>query len=213
MKTLKILACLAALAAIALPAAAQQGAPDHPVFSLGFGGQYWHAKDLDYFDEDGMWGVNLIARIRPSAYFAIDLRAGASGVWDAEKYRVDGEKYKTDVTFSCYPVEAGLLLMLPVGDIVTFYGGGGGGYYNYDIDIETSAKHGHHYDSKYHEHVKVDDDFGWYAVGGVNFSVARCLSLFGEVRYTGTETKLKEDKSEKIDCSGIGGQIGILFDF
>ena len=46
MKTTKLLVCLLALAAIALPAAAQQSEPSHPVFSLGVGVQYWHAKEV-----------------------------------------------------------------------------------------------------------------------------------------------------------------------
>lgn len=214
MKSRKILACLLALAATALPAAAQQSESSHPVFSLGFGAQYWHAKDMkDLLDENGMWGANLIARIRPSTYFAIDLRAGGEGVWDGKTYRVDGQKYEQDVTFTCCPFEAGLLLMLPVADAVTFYGGGGVGYYWYDIDVEVSSKHHHHYHREWHDSVDLDDDIGWYAVGGVNLSLARCLSLFGEVRYTDTETNPEDAKSFKIDCSGIGGQIGILFDF
>jgi opacity protein-like surface antigen len=205
-KTTKTTACLLVLLFIAGTAVAQ-------TFSLGVGAQYWNGRDLDEFDGNGMWGGNLILRFSPVKYLGIDLRAGASGVWDGESYRIDGQKYKTDVIFSCLPFEAGLLLLLPVNDRVTFYGGPGVGYYHYDLDIKTSSKHNHHYHSEHTDHIKLEDDVGWYAVAGMTIKVSHHFSVFGEARYTASETKLKHDKSAKIDCSGAGGQVGIMFDF
>jgi opacity protein-like surface antigen len=212
MKCWKLTACLLAMtiATAAMPAFGQDA---HPVFSLGFGAQYWEPKDADLFDEDGFWGGNIIARIQPSTYFGIDLRLGGSGVWDGDTYYVNGRKYETEVTFMCCPFEAGIVLMLPLGDVVTLYAGPGVGYYYYDIDIETNSKHGHHYHSEWSDHIELEDDFGWYAVGGLKIQLASNFSLFGEARYTDTKTSLKNFKSVEFDCSGVGFQAGFMFDF
>jgi opacity protein-like surface antigen len=212
MKHAKLPVCLLALAALVLPALAQEANPA-PAFSLGMGLQYWHADDMDILDKDAMGGANLIARYRPMPYLGIDFRLGCSGVWDGDKYRVDGKRYETDVVFLCVPVELGLLGMLPVGDTVTLYAGPGVGWYWYDIDIKTTTKHHHHYHTEWNKHVKLEDDIGWYAVAGADFRLLPWLSLFAEARYTGTETNVKHEKSAEIDCSGFGGQIGILFNF
>ena len=211
MKSMKILACLLALGMTAGAVTAFAGS--YSAFSLGIGAQYWDAKDADQLDEDGFTGGNLILRIRPSENIGIDLRAGASGVWDSESYRVDGTKYETEATFMCCPFEAGLVLMFPLGDILTIYGGPGVGYYYYDIDIETTSKHHHHYHSEWSRHIELEDDFGWYAVAGLNLQLVPHLSLFGEARYTETETSLKGDESGKFDCSGFGVQAGVMIDF
>lgn len=214
MKFRKIMLCLLALATVA-GAANALASDGYSIFNLGFGGQYWNAKDIDDFDTDGMWGGNIILRIRPIKYLGIDVRGGYGGNWDGESYRYDGRKYETDVTFQCVPVEAGLVLMLPIGDVFTLYGGPGVGYYWYNININKhSTRHGHHYRKEYDDDIKLEDDFGWYALVGANFQLAPHFSIFGEARYTDTDTKLKHvDNAPKIDCSGVGFQVGLMFDF
>lgn len=214
MKHSKLLACLLALATVA--GAASALADDHPVFSIGLGGQYWMAKDAkDILDEDGLWGGNIILRFQPAPYIGIDLRGGGSGAWDTDSWHgPDGRKYDETATFMCCPVELGLVLILPIADSFSIYGGGGGGYYYYDIDIrESSHRHGHSYRTEWHDHIKLEDDWGWYALGGAKINLAPHFALFGEARYTDTETKLKEYKEFKIDCSGVAFQVGFMFDF
>lgn len=206
MKKTTLLACLLALACAA-------SALGGTKFSLGLGGQYWDAKDADRLGEDGFGGANLIARFRTHDHLGFDVRAGVSGIWDADSYRVNGTKYETDAVFMCCPLELGLVLMLPVNDWLTLYGGPGVGYYYYDIDVETTTRNGHHTRSTWSERIHLKDDFGWYAVGGATFRLATHFSLFGEARYTDTETKLRDADARKIDCSGFGVQVGCLFDF
>lgn len=208
MKKMKLLACLLALSTVA--AASAFAAPG---FSLGLGVQYWDAEDADLLDEDGMWGGSVLMRVRPCDYLGIDFRLGGLGIWDSSKWREGGTKYEVDSTFLCCPFEIGLVGMLPLSDVLTLYGGPGVGYYYYDIDIEKSSKHHHHYHSDWTEHIRLEDDFGWFAVAGLNVKLAPCLSLFGEVRYTETETSMKDNKNWKFDASGVGGQVGIMFDF
>lgn len=214
MKSWKTLACLLVLLT-AVPAV--HADEDFAVFNLGIGGQYWDAKDIDDgngFEEDGLWGGNLIIRIRPIKYLGIDIRAGVSANWEGKSYRVGGRRYEEDETFTCVPVEVGLIGMLPLGPVVTLYAGPGMGYYFYNYNYsEHSSRHGHHYRKEYDEDIDLENDFGWYAVGGATFQICRHFSLFGEVRYTDTETELEDFDSVKIDCSGIAGQIGVIFDF
>lgn len=214
MKFTRLTACILALAT-ATGAMSALGEGAHSVFSLGLGFQYWDAKDVSDLDmdDDGLAGMNLIARVQPSEFFGIDLRLGGSGVWDDETYYVDGKKYKTDVSLMCWPVEAGIVLMLPINDTITLYGGPGVGYYYYDIDIERSRRHGHHYHSEKSKHIKLEDDFGWYAVAGLSVRLAPHVSLFGEARYTDTETSFKDEDASKFDCSGAAVQVGFMFDF
>ena len=218
MKTWKAIACVLAVLA-AVPAVRADEGRDWSVANLGLGVQYWNVKDLDEFDGDGMWGANFIVRIRPIEYLGIDLRIGGEAAWEGESIRINGEKYDTDVVFGCVPAEAGLVLMLPVGNVVTLYGGGGVGYYYYDLDVESHEHHSHS-NWDYDEHIGMEDDFGWYALGGVSFRLARHVSIFGEVRYTKTDTAFKHpadygvsESDNEIDCSGVGGQIGVMFNF
>ena len=142
MKTWKAIACVLAVLA-AVPAVQADEERNWSVANLGVGVQYWNAKDLDYFDGDGLWGANFLVRIRPIEYLGIDLRIGGEAAWEGESIRVNGKKYDTDVAFGCVPAEAGLVLMLPVGNVVTLYGGGGVGYYYYDLDVESHEHHSH----------------------------------------------------------------------
>lgn len=210
MKNTKLLACLLALATVA---GATSALASHSVVSLGAGAQYWDAKDADDLDEDGMFGGGLILRVQPSDYFGIDFRAGAVGVWDSHKYRVDGTKYERDSTLYCCPFELGLVLAFPLSDAISIYGGPGVGYYYYDIDIETSSKHGHHYHSERSEHIELEDDFGWYAVAGLKIDLVPGFSIFGEARYTETETSLKHGNGSEFDASGFGAMGGFMINF
>ena len=214
MKPSNFLACLLALATVAGAASALAG--DHPLFSIGLGGQYWLVKDAkDVLDENGLWGGNILFRIQPVEYIGIDLRAGASGAWDTESWHGPrGRKYEETATFMCCPVEAGLVLIIPIGDRFQIYGGGGVGYYYYDIDIKTTShRHGHSYRSEWHDHIDLEDDVGWYALGGLKISLASHFALFGEARYTGTDTRFEDADDIKIDCSGVAFQAGFMFDF
>lgn len=208
MKKTKLLVCLLALTTIAAGALAE-----HTGFSLGLGVQYWDAKDADLLDEDGLAGGGLILRYCPVEYAGIDLRVGGAGVWDGKKWREDGVKYEADATFYCVPVEAGLILKIPLGDALTLYGGPGVGYYYYDIDVELHSRKGHHYHSEYSEHIKLEDDFGWYAVAGLTINLAPNVAIFGEGRYTDSETKLKHSDGGEFDASGFGAMAGLMFNF
>lgn len=211
MNKAKLATCLLAAAALAGATTAFGG--NTSTFSMGLGVQYWDTKELDTFDEDGFWGANIIARVMPSDIVGLELRFGGSGVWKDKTYYYNGKKYETDATFTCCPIEAGVVLMLPIDKTFSLYGGAGVGYYIYDIDIKTSSKHGHHYHSEWDRHISVDNDFGWYGVAGLKINLGSPVSLFAEARYTDTETNIKHEEDRKFDCRGVGVQAGVMFDF
>lgn len=219
MQKLTALACLAAMLALVPASMAQERT--HSVFNVGLGAQFWSPKELDDFmDEDAMWGGNLIIRIRPVQYFGIDLRAGASSAWSSETYRYYGETMDEDLTLGCVPLELGGVLMLPLGDTLTLYGGGGVGYYYYRCKWEVSYNVHHHRNWDIDEDVDMEDDVGWYALAGATIRLCPHLSIFLEGRYTGTETSLSHpedydvsDEENSFDMSGVGIQAGLMFDF
>lgn len=224
MKRLTLLACLAALLPLGPAASAQDGDTAPGKVAIGIGAQFWAPKALDDFmDESALWGADLLVRIRPVRYFGIDLRVGAVGAWASESYWYDGYRYISDVAFTCVPLELGAVLMLPLGDSLTLYGGGGGGYYTYDCDMEIGhGRHHHHYYRSWEidERVDMDSDFGWYALGGLEVRLCPHLSLYAEVRYTSTETSISHpedydfpEEESDFDMSGVGARAGLLFDF
>lgn len=223
MKRLTLLACLAAMLPLVPAASAQDDATGPGKVAVGIGAQFWAPKALDDFmDEPALWGADLLVRVRPVRYFGIDLRAGAVGAWASETYWYDGYRYDGDVTFTCVPLEFGAVLMLPLGDSLTLYGGGGGGYYTYDCDIEISPGHRHHrYRSwKIDESVDMENDFGWYALAGLEVRLCPHLSLYAEARYTSTEISISHPddydfpvEESDFDMSGVGARAGLMFDF
>jgi len=205
-----------ALAVAATLAGGSSALADRHVFNLGLGAQYWFAKDADAIDEDGFAGAGLITRVCPAEWLGIEVRAGGVGVWDSDTWRVGGEKYEAEATFYCIPIEAGLVVMLPLGDAVTLYAGPGVGYYSYDLDLKVSEREHHRSKRTYSEEIDLDDDFGWYAVGGLNLFLGPKVSIFAEARYTETETSLKDDDDGdegKFDASGVGVMCGLMFHF
>lgn len=223
MKSWKALVCVLAVLAAVPVAMAQEAAADDggwAVFNLGIGGQYWHADGLGEFDEEGMCGMNVIFRIRPVKYLGIDFRLGGEGVWWSETYSDAWGRGDADVFFGCVPAEAGLVLMLPLGSVLTLHGGGGVGYYFYHLDAELDGHLGGRRWS-YDEEIDMKDDVGWYALAGASFRLCRHFSLFAECRYTGTSTRFKhpedyglgKDGNKEIDLSGVGVQAGAMFDF
>lgn len=221
MKRLTLLACLAAVLQLVTAAAAQDGATDPVVVAVGIGAQFWSPKALDDFmDEAALWGGDLLVRVRPVRYFGIDLRAGVVGAWASKTYCYDNYRFDCDVDFTCVPLELGAVLMLPLGDSLTLYGGGGGGYYTYDCDMEISLGHRHYSSWEIDERVDLDNDFGWYALGGLEVCLCPHLSLYAEVRYTSTETAISHpghylfpEGANDFDMSGVGARAGLLFDF
>jgi hypothetical protein len=92
-----------------------------------------------------------------------------------------------------FPIEATGLLRLGM-----LYAGIGMGYYIFDAD-----------------HVDVDNDFGWYLVGGIDVGVGK-FGVFGELKYTMLTTEatdvLPQTGQETFDfkADGFGVNVGVM---
>jgi hypothetical protein len=91
-----------------------------------------------------------------------------------------------DADMNVYPLEGLVGAKLGI-----FYLGVGPGYYIF------SGKD-----------VSVDNAWGAFGVGGINFTIAK-IGAFGELKYTWVETKIED--TIDVDGSGIGVNVGVVF--
>lgn len=217
MKKGMALGCLAAMMALVPAAMAQEGTAVH----MGFGAEYRDAPDLErLMGGNGLWGGSFQVRICPARYpkLGIDMRVGGLLSLKSESFPSNGAQCDLDTTFACVPAELGLVAMLPVGDVVSLYGGGGVGYYYYYCEGDFKFTWRRNRTQQVTEHFKMDGDFGWYAVGGAAFHMGPVVSFFAEIRYTDTETAFSDpgkydlpEEGNSYDLGGFGALIGFIF--
>jgi opacity protein-like surface antigen len=96
------------------------------------------------------------------------------------------------------PFEAALSLALPVGPLRP-YVGAGGGYYRFEPDIGDS-----------------EDEYGWFAMVGVEAELAAPLSVFAEARWLSLEATIDDvvDDVKSVDrdynADGLGFNVGAM---
>jgi hypothetical protein len=99
----------------------------------------------------------------------------------------------SDPDVNVFPIEATGLLKLGM-----LYAGLGAGYYIFDADGAD-----------------LDNNFGWYVLGGVDVGLSS-FSIFGEVKWTMLSTDIKDvdpnlgDVPTKLDADGIGINLGVM---
>lgn len=100
----------------------------------------------------------------------------------------------SDPDTNVFPIEATGILQLGM-----VYGGIGVGYYIFDADG-----------------AELDNNFGWYVVGGIDVGVGK-FAVFGELKWTmlsvdieGVDPNLSDVPTE-LDADGIGFNLGVLF--
>ena len=153
---------------------------------------------VGYGDDDGenFYHLGLRGVVGFTDWLGLDLRASAA-LWTEDT----GERL--------YPLEIGPVFRLKL-EKVTPYVGGGIGYYIFDSDAD----------------LVVDDDFGFYLMGGLEVPVSDQLSFFAEARYTNVES---EGSTSGIragpggivvsrtviegDIDAISGHVGALWKF
>jgi hypothetical protein len=170
----------------------------------GGGGVGVFGTFMDTKDMDSGYGTGLKFKFDVAQYLAAELRASY-----VTKFMEDSDTYDN---LYMIPVEADLLFNLPLGDSpVTIYAGGGGGYYilpEYETDVGFGDTD-----------IDLDDTFGFYGIGGVEFALAENVILFAEAKYlflevdTATIDDMKVEGDDAIEFTGITGNAGILFRF
>ena len=215
MKKILVLSTLLALAAALT---AQAGGNS---FSLGFEARGWKADQLEKLtDRDNVIGGAMRMQFGLADYLALDLAGGCMGAWD-EVTVVDGpNRWKYDTNVFVIPVQAGLIARIPLLSSVDLVAGGGAGYYWVRCEIEDHYdRHRHH---RHYEDFDLGDDWGYYALAGIDWSPAPGVSLYGEVRYDWLTFDLKDEAKEyaeetgmdkEISFDGLGAAVGLRFHF
>lgn len=111
------------------------------------------------------------------------------------------------------PLEANLVFNLPMGDAATVCLGGGGGYYILpEFEVESGIP------GEASTDVDPDDEFGFFALAGIELSLNENVALFAEAQYRWLEVDSAEIDDEDVDFGddgvifdGFGANAGLLF--
>jgi hypothetical protein len=146
--------------------------------SFGGFGSYFDIKD---YEES--YGGGLRLKYDLVEYIGFDLRASMVRV----------EPFEANM----FPLEANLLLQVPIGKVLLPYGGMGVGYYLFDGgDPEL-------------EHA-----LGYGPVAGLEVRLGRAVALFGEARWLFLEADVDGSPTlDKASLDSFGVNVGIMFLF
>lgn len=200
-------------------AASPAAAPVSP-FHLGAYVSYWDLSRLEGLGAEGAGGGGIVGHFLLSEPFELDLRISGFGASDSRDIATeDGRLFENDVTIVAMPLEANVLVRLPLGDNLSLYGGPGLGYYLFD---GQSNSHLNGEETVYD--IEVDDEFGCYALAGFRLRFSSHLAAFVEGKYTWIETSIEKATEvrrdigidwveQELDFSGLAVNAGLLFTF
>ncbi len=159
--------------------------------SLGVYGAYWDPKDAD-----SDIGFGAVVRLPISREMALQLRGS---YFEFEER--DGDERST---LEVIPLEVGLIYYLAPPQDLRVYIGGGAGYYLMDLEWRTAEER---------LTPDVDNEFGWYLIGGFDMRITQNVNLFAEAKYTFLEIKRIDGISitgdNKLDGFGINAGLAI----
>ncbi len=153
--------------------------------NLGGFASRWDTQDLD-----NTWGVGGLLRTDLDRNLQMDIR----GSYFKFTRAAGGVKSMAEVI----PLEVGLMWKFPLDHQFTLYAGGGGGYYLADGNFKYR---GNTVD------VDLEDEFGYFALGGAEVKIGKSLRFFGEAK----RTWLKFEKAEYMAADRPGNN-AMLFD-
>ena len=119
--------------------------------------------------------------------------------------RIGSVPFETDLEI--VPLEVGLAIDIPIADRLQPYIGGGLGWYILEADVAVAGRR---------QEINIDDELGFYAVGGLRLGLNPNLELFGEYQYRNVETTLSNDsfsnriQSVDVGLSGSSVNVGLL---
>lgn len=157
---------------------------------LGVFGSYW-----DPSDADGDFGLGARLHLFSVAGVGLELRGSYFEFSESEG--------GVSQTLEVIPLEAALIYAFGSDQPIQAYAGGGGGYYM--LDLEWSGPLGT-------MDPDVDDEIGWFVLGGLSFDIAANLNLFLEAKYTWLEIDeiggFATTQDDSLD--GFGANAGLM---
>lgn len=187
---------------------------------IGVFGSYWTTEGETYTPDEVLgYGFKAQWALLP-AIFLEGRWSQVSGETEAD---ADDAGHEITITADLTPLELGGVLKSPIGHTVHAYVGAGGGYYMIDPDLDTNFP----LPGGGGISIEIDDAFGWYALGGVEYDLLPNVALFAEVKYTwltfeetdivvttpdGREVSFWEDEGIDVDSdfTGFAGLAGVL---
>lgn len=167
---------------------------------FGLSGSYWNTDEAS----DGVGATADLKFDLGASNFAFDLRGGYF-----DDLTEDREGQRRDFDLSATPLEAGLVYNFNRDGRTNPYAGGGVGYYL----LDTSAGN-------------VDDETGWYATLGSEFTGTRNVGFFVEGLFRKMEATVERDPRQleeiedieleeqvAIDLDGLGVNAGVVWRF
>ena len=158
---------------------------------LGVFGSYWDTKDAD----DGYGG---------GAKLQIDVMENICIEARGSYYPEFGSDSDDEIKVDIIPIEADAIIKFPISDLLTPFVGGGVGYYMFEVDNDVEGVD-----------VSIDDEFGFFALAGVEIGLSEQVSLFVEGKYTWLDITADvsgggESESEDGTLDGFGGNAGLM---
>lgn len=161
--------------------------------SLAAMGSYWNP---DSFEDTIGYGGKLLMGGKT---FGLEVR----GSYFDSLQQNDG---KGTLDLQVIPVEVGLVLRAGGQELIPYLGGGA----SYCFLEGNTAND---------ESFEVDDEVGWYAVGGLELSLGKSTAVFGEAQYRKITGTAHDDSVEDItgdvdiDLSGLVVNVGFAIRF
>lgn len=167
---------------------------------LGFYGAYWSPHDGDS-------GYGLGAHLQMDISSTLALEARGSFFEDLTADLRNGTRI-TEYNLEATPLELGVIIKINVADAALRpYIGGGLGYYV--LDIQTELSNGGSVE------VDIDDQLGWYVVGGLSIKLSGNIAFLIEAQYRSLEATAQDDDLDEVftevdyDLTGIGANAGL----
>jgi opacity protein-like surface antigen len=158
---------------------------------VGVFGSYWDTKDAD---SGYGGGAKLQMDIMPN------ICVEARGSYFPDFGDSSGDEIKLDII----PLEADAIIKFPIAEKLTPYVGGGAGYYMFEVDNNVEGVD-----------ISIDDEFGFFALAGLEIGLGEQVVLFAEGKYTWLDATVKAkgggmEDEETGTLDGFGGNAGLM---